>query len=111
MSTTAVNPILGARVKILRNEQRMTREVLAEALDVSTRFLADVEAGKVGVSLTTLAKLCRILNTSADYLLGLTDPSASEQQLLAIDSKLRQMDARLLPHLQTVIDAFMEATK
>ncbi len=111
MSTTAVNPILGARVKILRNEQQMTREVLAEALDVSTRFLADVEAGKVGVSLTTLAKLCRILNTSADYLLGLTDPSASEQQLLAIDSKLRQMDVRLLPHLQTVIDAFMEATK
>lgn len=111
MSTSAINPILGARVKHLRNEQRMTRETLAEALDVSTRFLADVEAGKVGVSLTTLTKLCRILNTSADYLLGLTDPSATEQELLAINNKLRDMDPQMLPHMQTVIDAFIEATK
>ena len=66
-----VNVTLGERVKLARNSNKITREKLAEMIDVSPRFLAEVEAGKVGVSLQTLKNLSLALSTTTDYLLGL----------------------------------------
>ncbi len=105
------NNSLGARIKHLRLNKKMTRECLAEALDVSTRFLADVEAGKVGISLATLTRLCKVLNTSADYLLGLLDLSADDQELLAINKKLGDIDKDRLPYIHTIIDTFIKAIR
>ena len=101
--------ISGMRIKNLRLNKKMTREYLAESLDVSTRFLADVEAGKVGISVATLTRLCMVLNTSADYLLGLADLSAEDQERLAIRKKLDGIDKEKLPYIHTILDAFMEA--
>ena len=102
--------ISGLRIKNIRLNKKMTRECLAESLDVSTRFLADVEAGKVGISVATLTRLCTVLNTSADYLLGLADLSAEDQERLAIRKKLDSIDREKLPYIHTILDAFMEAT-
>ena len=66
-----INKILGERINLLRKNLNITREKLAEKVEVSPRFLADVEAGKVGVSLQTLKNLCVALSTTSDYLLGL----------------------------------------
>jgi len=46
-----------------------TREQLAEALDISVRFAADIELGNRGMSFTTLIRLCRLLSVSSDYIL------------------------------------------
>lgn len=79
-SDPKLNLPLGQKIKALRAEQGITRERLAEQVGVSARFLADVEAGKVGLSLPTPVNLCRALGTSADYLLGLTgEPSPWEE--------------------------------
>ena len=48
-----VNIILGERIRLGRKANNLTREKLAELIDVSPRFLAEVESGKVGVSLQT----------------------------------------------------------
>ena len=106
-----LNYTSGMRIKNLRLNKKMTRECLAEALDVSTRFLADVEAGKVGISVATLTRLCKVLNTSADYLLGLVDLSDDDQELLAIYKKLDGIDKEKLPYIHTILDAFMKATQ
>ena len=103
--------ISGMRIKNLRLNKKMTREYLAESLDVSTRFLADVEAGKVGISVATLTRLCMVLNTSADYLLGLADLSAEDQERLAIRKKLDDIDKEKLPYIHAILDAFMKATQ
>lgn len=55
-----INVVLGDRVKKARLGQRLTREQLAERANVSARFLADVESGVTGVSLSTLRELCLI---------------------------------------------------
>lgn len=79
MGKKEIQAILGARVKLRRKEKKLTREQLAEKIDVSVRFLADVESGAVGVSLATLKELCEALELSADYLLGMdTEPHKSE---------------------------------
>ena len=107
----SLNIILGERVKALRNERNITREMLAERIDVSTRFLADVEAGKVGVSLSTLKNLCRALSTSADYLIGISQPSDERLRMIEINSKIENIHPEFLPQLVKIIDAFDEAVK
>ena len=64
-----LNTEMGQRIKALRNEKRLTRERLAEKSEISTQFLADIEAGNKGMSAVTLYKLCKALCVSADYLL------------------------------------------
>jgi transcriptional regulator with XRE-family HTH domain len=47
----------------------LTREELAEKLEVSAKFCADIEYGMKGMSMTTLNNLSEILNLSTDYIL------------------------------------------
>lgn len=98
-----INQILGARINLLRKNLKMTREKLAETIDVTPRFLADVEIGKVGVSLQTLKNLCIALSTSADYLLGLTDDS-KENYADAMANKFLLVDPKYYPLINTVLN-------
>ena len=77
-----INIILGERVRIRRNMIKLTREKLAEMVNVSPRFLADVEFGKVGVSMETLKSLSIALQVSSDYLLGIKDDSYAVTEFL-----------------------------
>ena len=99
-----INVILGEKVKTARWKKEMTRETLAEKVSVSPRFLADVESGKIGVSIQTLKSLAITLETSADYLLGL-EPAASDECLLArafssLDKKYLPLVSSFLAELQ-----------
>ena len=62
--------LIGERARRCRELKHMTREQLAEQLDVSTKFLADFERGSKGISLQNFYALTKVLNTSADYLLS-----------------------------------------
>lgn len=97
-----VNVTLGERVKSIRNTNKITRERLAELIDVSPRFLAEVEAGKVGVSLQTLKNLSTALSTSTDYLLGL-DNERKLSQLEIICSQLTNIDEKFYPLIFSLI--------
>ena len=59
---------IGKRIRARREEQNMTREQLAEAADVSVRFLTCVENGQSGISVDTLKKVAVALDISTDYL-------------------------------------------
>ena len=61
---------VGERTRLRRNAIGLTRERLAELIGVSPRFLADVESGKVGVSLATLKRMCTALECTADFSLA-----------------------------------------
>ena len=61
---------MGERARKCRELKHMTREQLAEKLDVSVKFLADFERGSKGISLQNFYLLTQVLNTSADYLLS-----------------------------------------
>ncbi len=63
------NAEVGARIRALRAEKKMTREALTEEADISVQFLSDIEFGKKGMSALTLKKICRALSVSADYII------------------------------------------
>ncbi len=97
-----VNIILGERIRLGRKANNLTREKLAELIDVSPRFLAEVESGKVGVSLQTLKNLSIALSASTDYLLGL-DNEKKLSQLEVLWSQLAGIDEKYLPLLSAIV--------
>ena len=72
MKNTEKKPInieIGKNILKYRDICGYTREELAEKIDVSARFIADVEVGTVGISLTTLKNICEVLGVSSDRIL------------------------------------------
>jgi transcriptional regulator with XRE-family HTH domain len=53
--------ILSANIKRYRGLRGWSQAILAEKLDLSTNFLADIETGKSWVSSLTLVKLANVL--------------------------------------------------
>lgn len=61
---------MGRRVRIRREEKGMSREMLANKLDVTGQFIADIENGNKGISIKRLYLLCQVLDVTADYILA-----------------------------------------
>lgn len=66
---TEFNIAFGGKVRAAREQAGLTREQLAEMIDKSPAFLADVERGYAGVSVPTLMRICEVLSLSSDRLL------------------------------------------
>lgn len=60
---------MGERIRTHREELNISREQLAEQLDVSSKFISDIEYGIRGVSLKRLVLLSSSLLISVDYIL------------------------------------------
>lgn len=61
---------VGDRINILRKQQGLTREKLAEMSDISVQFLADIEKGRKNMTVTTLRKVANALLVSTDYIVN-----------------------------------------
>src|SRR5438309_7997659 len=71
---SALLAAVGARVRALRESQGLTQKTLAEKSGVSSRFLAQLEAGDGNISLERFDAVARALATSPSALL---DPRAA----------------------------------
>lgn len=65
---------LGERITLLRRRQALTQQHLARAAGLNVTTLARVERGEThDLCGQRIAALCRVLDCSSDYLLGLTE--------------------------------------
>jgi transcriptional regulator with XRE-family HTH domain len=64
---------LGERIKILRKKRGLTQEELAKGLFVTFQAVSKWECNLSHPDITLVAPLTKILNVSADELLGLND--------------------------------------
>jgi transcriptional regulator with XRE-family HTH domain len=71
--TPASREMVGHRVATRRHQHGLTQHELAEKADMALVTLNRVERGHQSLSMETLAKLATSLETTADYLLGLSD--------------------------------------
>lgn len=101
------NQSLGNRIRLQREKLQMTREELAEKIEMSSHHLGHVERGDRSVSLSNLVKISVALNMSLDYLIfgHLEDNTMqivklinnlSKSQLDAIEDVIRA----ILPHVK-----------
>ena len=59
----------GFRIKELREMNGYTREQFAEKVDLSPKFLYEVEKGKKGFSADTLFRISKSLSVTCEYIL------------------------------------------
>ncbi len=64
---------LGSRIKDLRLKQGITQKQLAEKIGIREATLSRYENDKRDAQWETLGRIAEHLNTSCDYLLGLSD--------------------------------------
>ena len=64
-----LNVLVGANIKREREKAGFTQDQFSELLGIGSKSLSSIERGVVGVSLTTLLRICNILHISANVLL------------------------------------------
>ncbi len=106
------NCVVGERIRDLRLERGMTREDLAEAAELSTSFLYEIETGKKGFSAYTLGNLARALGVQTDYILLGRVRKKEEKKLPQVEGKatldsllnIQQLLLDACHQIQTLID-------
>lgn len=79
MTDRQILRIIGANVKTARLKANLTQECLAELADVHWQTISNMENGKFPFPVTTLARICYALGTSANRLLdGLPEPDREQ---------------------------------
>lgn len=78
MTTQSLPPRFdGTRLRALRKQRGLSTDALARLTTLTARHLWRLEGGqRPHVAAVTLARLARTLQTSVDYLVGLTDNPA-----------------------------------
>lgn len=101
----ALNVEIGKRIRTARERAGMTRECLAECIEVTPRFIADVERGSVGISVPTLMRICETLNISSDSLLwNKTIRTSIDEKLLFVDEDYLSAIDKLVQNQLELID-------
>ena len=60
---------IGTRIRRQREYMGLSREQLAELIEVTPKFCSDIELGVKGMSVHTLCRLSCVLKLSTDYIL------------------------------------------
>lgn len=63
---------MGERIKEIRKEKNKSQEQIAKQLGIKQQQYSRYETGKRKLNAEQLITICKYLNISADYLLGLT---------------------------------------
>ncbi|HHY67320.1 MAG TPA: helix-turn-helix domain-containing protein [Alicyclobacillus sp.] len=82
--------MLGQRIRERRKAKKMTQQNLADMLKLAKSTISQYETGVNEPDSETLVRLARILDTTTDYLLGLTDNPTPPGEKPAIDPDLEQ---------------------
>ena len=107
---------MGRRVRVRREEKGLSRDALAEKLEVTGQFIADIENGNKGVSIKRLYLLCQILDVPADYILAggygpeVEDAAASmaREEIMAF---LRKCDADQLENIGKIARIYADGVR
>ena len=83
------NKDVGRRIRIKRDNINMTRDKLEEAIDVTPKFIQDIEYGNKGMSIETLARLSEALGLTTDYILkGIVDEEGQDIERQAVKNDI-----------------------
>lgn len=76
--------IIGQRISALRKDQGLKQVELAKKLNVSRQIISYYETGARFPNIEDITALAEVLETSTDYLLGLTSTSSTDTDLIAV---------------------------
>ena len=75
------------RIRELREMHNYTREGMAEMVEISPKFLYEIENNHKGMSAHTLLNICKALDVSCDYIMtGGSDYTCDQEVITIIES-------------------------
>ena len=101
-----INMEIGANIRRARERAGMTQERLSEKMQLGVKSLSAIERGVVGVSLTTLKKLCVLLSVSSDSLLFGNMERNDVQELTA---KLERLTPKQFEIANDIFNSLLES--
>ena len=100
---------VGARIRELREIQNYTREGLAEKVDISAKFLYEIEMGKKGFSADTLCRISKALSVSCDYImLGEDAGSGGKEKIICVLEKLEPKQTSKIQDILKILSELCE---
>ena len=95
---------LGARVKELRTEKKMTQETLAELVGCNTSHISNIENNYTKASLNVLLSIANSLETSVDSLLADQYSDSSDILMEELTDCIKSLDADSKQKLLKIIN-------
>lgn len=97
---------IGGRIRELREIQHYTRELLAEKVGISAKFLYEIESGKKGFSAETLCRIADALSVSCDYIMyGEEKRSTKNEKIICV---LETIGPKQASHIQDILKILYE---
>ena len=97
---------IGLRIREKREERKISREQLAENINISPQFLAQIELGSKGMSSETLYKVCSALSVSCDYIvLG----KVCDNNSTLISELIQNIEPQFMPYVEDLLKTFILA--
>jgi ribosome-binding protein aMBF1 (putative translation factor) len=103
----ALRNVLSANIKKYRHRRALSQFNLAAKIDISTNFLADIEAGNTWVSALTLVKLAKAFEIEAYELLVPEKPGDSQENK-GEDARMKALMDRFSADLTAVLKDSVE---
>lgn len=101
---------IGGRIRKQREYLGLTREQLAEKLDITPKFCSDIELGVKGMSVPTLCRIATTLSLSTDYILfGKQEKREKLSVFKALSPMVESVAPSQLPYLESVLKAVISA--
>ena len=83
---------LGAQIKELRIQMKLTQAEVAQALNVTPGYISNVENNRTAMSLRILMYYAKLMNISLDSLIGRVEP---EYRKTALDNELLELISKM----------------
>lgn len=103
---------IGARLRELRMQRDMSQTALAAALSTKQSNISDIERGARGLTIQQLVKICRVLKTTPNAVLGEKESEKStppqDRRLLRQMQQLQALPKRRRQALLTTLDVFLK---
>ena len=95
---------VGERIRELREVQNYTREAFAEKVDISAKFLYEIETGKKGFSADILRRISTALSVSCDYIMyGEEKGHYSSEKVMCILEKMKPTEVCKIQNILQIL--------
>ena len=99
---------LGAIIKKIRIERKITQDQLAEKADIGTVYLGEIERGIKMPTVRVFAKIIDALDVSADYVLRHEVKSGKDYVFDELTQKLSLLTPKQRKTISDIIDAYVD---
>ena len=109
----SINIEVGQNIKYLRESAGLTQDAFSELVSLGVKHISAIECGAVGISLSTMRRMCEVLSVPADAILfGASDSCEQDpraQEIANLNARLGSLPDKEFAAIQEILNKVLEA--